>query len=94
MLDPEPKTNPQRFAAVAMHHRDYLRQSSVNRKDITEAMRQAGLPPPKNFARDMAAASGKRNALLMTASDRKDGGLAWQLTKTGEDFLRARLTAQ
>ena len=90
-LAPEPKTNPQRFAAVALYHRECLKEPSVNQSEINDAMREAGLPPPKNFHRDIRAASDKRNALLMPARDQKEGAAAWQLSKVGEDFLRSRL---
>ena len=90
-LAPEPKTNPQRFAAVAFFFREHLSQRSVSHTDITDAMRSAGLPPAKNFSRDIRAASDKRNALLIPAGDNKDGAAAWQLSKTGEDFLRGLL---
>ena len=90
-LIPEPKTNPQRFAAVAFYYREYLNQMSVNQKDIVEAMQEAGLPPGKNFPRDLKSALATRNALLIRARDQKDGASAWQLSKTGEDFVRSRL---
>lgn len=92
-LSPEPKMNPHRFAAVAFYYREYLKQMSVNQNDIVDTMQEAGLPPPKNFPRDIRLASDprKRNSLLMSARDEKDGAPAWQLSKAGEDFLSAHL---
>ena len=91
LLAPEPRTNPQRFATIAFYYREYRKQSSVNQADIVDAMHEGGLPPPKNFSRDIRVASDKRNALLMAAPDKKDNATAWQLSKTGEDFVRERL---
>ena len=51
---------------------------------------EAGLPPPKNFTRDMRIATSSRNALLMSA-DAKEGKTAWRLTRTGRSFIEGRL---
>lgn len=91
-LSPEPVSNPQRFAAVAYHYREHQSQPRVTRAEIINTMQEAGLPPPKNFSRDIKSATGTRNALLMPSREKKDGELAWQPTKTGEDFIRERLS--
>ncbi len=90
-LVPEPKSNPERFASVAYYCKEYKSQPSVTQSEIIDTMHGAGLPPPKNFSRDIKTATGKRSALLMLAKEENGGVRAWQVTKTGEDFIRTRL---
>lgn len=85
----EPKTNPQRFAAVAYYYEKYRKENSVAQEDIVSAMREAGLRPPANLSRDIAIATSTKNALLMQA-DPKGGVSAWQLTRTGRKFIEQR----
>lgn len=94
MLEPEPNANPQRFAAVAYYFRESLGELSVTREELNDTMREAGLRPAGNFPRDIKEATGRRNALLMPAREEKEGAPAWQLTRTGEEFIVERLNQE
>lgn len=85
----EPRTNPQRFAAVAYFYETTRDEISVTQENIITTLTEAGLPPPKNFSRDMRTANSTRNALLMSA-DPKDGNPSWRLTRTGRNFIEQR----
>lgn len=88
----EPKTNPQRFAAVAFYYERHRRESGVTQEDIINSMMDAGLRASANFPRDMRTATSAKNALLMSAREPKDGAPAWQLTRTGRTFIEQRLS--
>jgi len=89
----ELKTNQQRFAVVAYYYNRYRKESSVTQDDIINTISDAGLPPPKNFSRDMKAAMRPRNPLLMETKQTKNGSHAWQLTRTGRMFIEQKLSA-
>ncbi|MBN1161281.1 MAG: hypothetical protein JXA17_04990 [Dehalococcoidales bacterium] len=86
----EPKTNPQKFTAIAYYYEIYLKEISVSQENIITTMKEAGLLPPKNFTRDMNVATSSKNALLMKA-DPKDGKTAWRLTRTGRSFIEGKI---
>lgn len=89
-LDPEPKNNPERFASVADYYERYMREKSVTQDEIVDTMADADLDPPQNLSRDMRKARSGRKPLLRKA-EVKNGLPAWQLTKTGRDFIKERL---
>ena len=88
---PELKTNPQRFAAVAFYCERSRQETTVTQEDIASLMREAGLRPPANFTRDMGLATSSKNALLMDAREPKNGKSAWQITRTGRQFIEQAL---
>lgn len=90
-LKPEPRGNPQRFAAVAYFHREHRGEPLVTQSDIRDSFGQAGLSRPKNFPRDVAMATGRKLGLLMAAENRKDGQRAWALTRTGASWIASVL---
>lgn len=89
-LSQEPTSNPQKMCAVVYYHQTCVREESVTQAEITAYMRQAGWRPPGNFHRDMQVATGSRNALLMPAAQPKDESPAWQVTRTGRQFIESR----
>jgi len=86
----EPKTNPQKFAAIAYYYEASRGESSITQENIMATITEAGLLTPKNFSRDMRTATSSRNALLMSA-DPKEGSSAWRLTRTGRSFIEQRI---
>lgn len=88
------RTNPQRFAAVASYYERYRRESSVTQEEIIGTMTDAGLRPPANFSRDIRVATSTRSALLMPSREPKNGQTAWQLTRTGRQFIEKQLSSQ
>lgn len=90
----ELRKNPQRFAAAASYYERYRRESSVTQEEIIGTMTDAGLRPPANFPRDIRVATSTRSALLMPSREPKNGQTAWQLTRTGRQFIERRLSSQ
>lgn len=86
-LVPEPKSNPKRFAAVADYYERWRREKSITRDEIIDAMTDAGLDKPRNYYRDMIKATTGRKPLLREA-ETKNELPAWQLTKTGREFMK------
>jgi len=89
----EPKTNPQKFAGVAFYYERFRQEGSVTQEDIVNTMTDAGLRAPANFPRDMRLATSTKNALMMPSREPKNGASAWQLTRTGRQFIE-KLYAQ
>lgn len=76
--------NFKRIAAIALYHRDHLRQRHVLRDDIPGWFQKAGLPAPKNVSRDIRYAV-KRGLI---AEDLQQEG-AFYVTRKGEEQLQS-----
>jgi len=83
----ELKINPQKFAAVAYYYELQRHENNVTQEEIIDSMIDAGIRPPANFPRDIRVATSTKSALLMPSKEPKNGQAAWQLTRTGRQFL-------
>ena len=67
-------------------------QESVTRAEITDTLSKARLPRPQNLS-DVIGKCIRRGHIIVAAED-KGGQKAWQITPTGEKYIKEQLLAK
>lgn len=82
------KSMPDRVTAIA-YYSFYGGQECITRTEFSEAFAKARLPRPKNISDVIARCI--RRGFLVDCPEKKDGQKAWQITPTGEKYVKEQL---